>query len=177
MFPVPQGRLCSGTMCPASRDLSQLQPAAGQGRCVPLLPVHLCSSGLQPPCFHLARQGACMLETWPGAVTMQGSHFQRPWELARSKVPEEENGEVSFSWPRSPCLWSTHWGSFLGILLFLLLICDLPLPLLGTPQTAAAPGLLSQSVLCLSLWPLGRQMPGSRWGYRIVRVLFPAVCS
>lgn len=39
-----------------------------------LLPVHLCSSGLNPPCFHLARQGARMLETCPGAVTMQGSH-------------------------------------------------------------------------------------------------------
>lgn len=65
----------------------------------------------------------------------------------------------------------THsWGSFLGIGVLLF-------PLLGTPQAAAAPGLLSQPVLCLSLWPLGRQMPGSGWGYRLVRVLFPAVCS
>lgn len=39
-----------------------------------------------------------MLETCPGVVTMQGNHHQRPWELARSKVPWEGNGEGSFYW-------------------------------------------------------------------------------
>lgn len=71
---------------------------------------------------------------------------------------------------------SHSWGSFLGIGVLLFPLWP-PSAFAGHSPGCRAPGLLSQSVLCLSLWSLGSQMPGSGWGYRIVRVLFPAVCS
>lgn len=71
--------------------------------------------------------------------------------------------EKGFSWPRSPCSWSTagealapeapswevesHYSYSR--------ICGLPLPLLGILQAAADPGLLSQPVLRWSVHPCG----------------------
>lgn len=71
--------------------------------------------------------------------------------------------EKGFSWPRSPCSWSTV-GEVLapGAPSWEVeshypysWICGLPLPLLGIPQAAADPGLLSQSVLHWSVCPCG----------------------
>lgn len=118
-----------------------------------LLPVP--SSGSAPACFHWATQGISVLETCPGVVTMQGSHQERPWELARGRVPWEGNGEGSFSWPRSPCRGSARsWGSFLGSGASFFLLLHL-WPPSGAPQAAAGAGLLCQSVLPWSVHACG----------------------
>lgn len=148
---------CAVGQCAQAQGLQPGEGRAGQDGVFLcrnlLLPVP--SSGLAPACFHWATQGTSVLETCPGAVTMQGSHQERPWELARGRVPWEENGEGSFSWPRSPCRGSARsWGSFLGSGASFFLLLHLWLPS-GAPQAAAGAGLLCQSVLPWSVHACG----------------------